>query len=164
MFSKYPAWVNKPRFLIILCKFMHAGNHPPWQITVKAKKFRGLNFFRNASLKFQKSEVLTTASLNGEKQTRTYPMRPTEELEPKERNPVNHQRRYWQVNCEKKDCRFYDCLWPKVQPLYRELPQAGKQEWAFRYKTLPGELELGYSLCSTWICRPGNTRRKIAQI
>ena len=23
-------------------------------------------------------------------------------------------------------------------PLYREFPQAGKQEWAFRYKTQPG--------------------------
>ena len=73
---------------------MHAGNHPPFQMTVKARKFRGLNFFRNSALNFQKSGVLTTASLNGEKQTRTYPAMPTEELEPKERNPVNHQRRY----------------------------------------------------------------------
>lgn len=77
---------------------MHAGNHPQFQMTVKARKFRGLNFFRNSALKFQKSGVLTTASLNGEKQTCTYPAMPTEELEPKERNPVNHQRRYWQVH------------------------------------------------------------------
>lgn len=93
---------------------MHAGNHPPFEMTVKARKFRGLDFFRNSSLKFQKSGVLPQPRSKGK--NKPYPARPTDELEPKERNPVNHQRRYWQVNCEKKIIDFMTAYDPKLYP------------------------------------------------
>ena len=115
---------------------MYAGNHPPSEMTVKARKFRGLNFFRNSSLKFQKSGVLTTASLNGKKQTvpgEVYGWIRTERK--KSGKPPTS---LLTSKLRKKDYRFYDSLWPQALPLYREFPQAGKQEWAFRYKTQPG--------------------------
>ena len=72
---------------------MHAGNHPPFEMTVKARKFRGLNFFGNSSLKFLKVRGFDHSLAQREK-NKPYPVRPTDELEPKERNPVNHQRGY----------------------------------------------------------------------
>ena len=93
---------------------MHARNHPPLQMTVKARKFRGLNFFRNSSLKFQKSGVLTTASLNGIKQTvrgEAYEWIRTERK--KSGKPPTS---LLTSKLRKKGYRFYDSLWPKLYP------------------------------------------------
>ena len=115
---------------------MHAGNHPPFEMTVKARKFRGLNFFRNSSLKFQKSGVLTTASLKGKKQT--VPGEAYGWIRTERKKSGKPPTSLLTSKLRKKDYRFYDSLWPQALPLYREFPQGGKQEWGFRYKTQPG--------------------------
>ena len=93
---------------------MHAGNHPPFEMTVKARKFRGLDFFRNSSLKFQKSGVLTTASLNGKKQTvpgEAYGWIKTERKK-SGKPPTSLPTR----NCEKKIIDFMTAYDPKLYP------------------------------------------------
>ena len=148
---------------------MHAGNHPPSEMTVKARKFRGLNFFRNSSLKFQKSGVLTTASLKGKKQTvpgEAYGWIRTERK--KSGKPPT-----WLLTSKSVAKKRLSILWQLMTPSSTPLPwvsSSGKARMGLSISNTTWRenraswVELGYSLCWTWICRPGNTRRKIAQI
>lgn len=117
---------------------MHAENHPPFKMTVKARKFRALNFFRNSSLEFQKSRVLTTALLNGEKKTPYVPGEAYGGIRTKRKKSGKPPTSLLTSKLRKKRLSILWLLMTPSSILYCELPQEGKQEWAFRYKTQPG--------------------------